>query len=401
MPAGFDGRYALKNPGDGVAGVCLNGDINVFGSVTRAQTTYRASFPVIEDEPMEIEKTGMDQQWVKNLVTGLIVTAALAACAIFAVATFGVGAATLAVVGAAVGAAAVTASVAITDAQTGHGRSTGQFLMELATGIFVGAAIGMMMPTIAPYVSAALEGMGTLTEGFGIVAKWTAMNMVGFNTFSSVVVPQVAMWGSRVFLGLTFGKLYFDAAGMVTGTNVIQETVFGGDAESYASFSHGWNAALLIVLSCGMYGVHLMNQGFTLENSAGGYTYSQIMDKVENGNFSTPENGAVVYSGGPDNLAAARQFAEGSNGAKVLLEGTETGKFLNSLQGLVGEFKTLTPGQIRAIWEAASRRYVWGASGDVTAFVEGSNPNSIYMQVERYILEYLVEHGIINMNYMH
>jgi hypothetical protein len=97
--------------------------------------------------------------------------------------------------------------------------------------------------------------------------------------------------------------------------------------------------------------------------------YNKIAKVIENGDFSTPVNGAVLWSGG-QNMAAAQQWAA-ANG-KFTAEMTPTGQWLNNLK-LFGSDSPVAIPQAAALWDMASTKFVNGASGKVNAFTVGTN----------------------------
>jgi hypothetical protein len=91
------------------------------------------------------------------------------------------------------------------------------------------------------------------------------------------------------------------------------------------------------------------------------------------GDFSTPPNKSVFYSG-PGN----RDRAMASGG--VPIDKTPGGKELND-ENLYGKFNPLR-NEADQYWTEASQRFAKGASGDVTAFVRGASPDRVFAQTE-------------------
>ncbi|WP_224240704.1 DUF6531 domain-containing protein [Hyalangium gracile] len=92
--------------------------------------------------------------------------------------------------------------------------------------------------------------------------------------------------------------------------------------------------------------------------------FATLMDMAQNSlDFSTARDGAVFWSG--PNMPHAQAWAA-ANG-KTTLEQTAGGRFLDSLN-LFKPGSPVTPAQAAQIWDAASRRFAEGASGQVSVF---------------------------------
>lgn len=100
--------------------------------------------------------------------------------------------------------------------------------------------------------------------------------------------------------------------------------------------------------------------------------------QVETLDFSTPENGAVFYSG-PGNRALAEEFAA-ANG-RTTLEMTPGGQWLDQQQ-LFDAASGLSKEEAYGVWARASQRYAMEASGNAVGFAEGANPLGIFNTVE-------------------
>ena len=110
----------------------------------------------------------------------------------------------------------------------------------------------------------------------------------------------------------------------------------------------------------------------------GAASFNYYSNAAQNIDVSSAPNSAVFYSG-PGNRALAEQYAADNNGSTI--EMTPGGSWLDNEQ-LFGPDSQLSPDQATQVWSAASGRFAQGASGDVTAFTQGSRPQSIFNTVE-------------------
>jgi len=100
-----------------------------------------------------------------------------------------------------------------------------------------------------------------------------------------------------------------------------------------------------------------------------------IQDTVEQLNISTPENGAVFYSG-----KGAREDAEifAQQNGKITLESTPGGKWLDDLKLFDKGVKGVTQEDALPIWERISQRYAEHASGVAVGILNNPRPTSIF-----------------------
>ncbi len=117
-----------------------------------------------------------------------------------------------------------------------------------------------------------------------------------------------------------------------------------------------------------------------LKGTAAFNYYSNAANTID---VSTAPDTAVFYSG-PGNRALAEQYAAANGGSTI--ERTPGGNWLDN-EKLFGPDSQLSPDQATQVWSTASRRYAENASGNVTAFTEGSRPQSIYNTVKYPTLE--------------
>ena len=98
---------------------------------------------------------------------------------------------------------------------------------------------------------------------------------------------------------------------------------------------------------------------------------------------SSKENSLVVYSISfqPTQINREKAFNYIKNNPdKIMIEHTECGAKLVEMG--FESIKTLNQEDIMTIWGEASRRFIAAASGNVTAFVEGADPRSVFRTVE-------------------
>lgn len=98
---------------------------------------------------------------------------------------------------------------------------------------------------------------------------------------------------------------------------------------------------------------------------------------------SSKENSLVVYSISfqPTQINREKAFNYIKNNPdKIMIEHTECGAKLVEMG--FESIKTLNQEDIMTIWGEASRRFIAAASGNVTAFVEGADPRSVFITVE-------------------
>jgi len=102
---------------------------------------------------------------------------------------------------------------------------------------------------------------------------------------------------------------------------------------------------------------------------------------------STPKDRAIFYSGVDNSVKRMVTGADGKNyrlagiasgsAGFMHLEGTPGGKWL-----MDQDLSHLSPKDVGAVWEAASVKYAKGASGNVTAYVEGAKEEGVFRSKE-------------------
>ena len=98
---------------------------------------------------------------------------------------------------------------------------------------------------------------------------------------------------------------------------------------------------------------------------------------------SSKENSAVLYSISfqPTQVNREKAFEYiKSHTDNIMIEHTECGDKL--VETGFESIKTLNQEDIMTIWGEASRRFIAAASGNVTAFVDGADPRSVFRTVE-------------------
>lgn len=111
-------------------------------------------------------------------------------------------------------------------------------------------------------------------------------------------------------------------------------------------------------------------EGLGTFGKVGGGAFDDIMSQVTHADFSTPNNGAVFWTGYQQgNKATAMQWA--AENGKYTIEMTPGGKWLEGLD-LYGGASSVSRSQADMIWQAASGEFSWGASGHANAFTFGT-----------------------------
>jgi RHS repeat-associated protein len=104
------------------------------------------------------------------------------------------------------------------------------------------------------------------------------------------------------------------------------------------------------------------------------YDFATLMNMAQNTlDFGTAKDGAVFWSG--PRMKDAQKWAESlAHEGKTTLEQTKGGKFLVSLDlfNELGHGSPVTPQQAAEIWDAASKKFAEGASGEVSVFSTGA-----------------------------
>ncbi len=112
-------------------------------------------------------------------------------------------------------------------------------------------------------------------------------------------------------------------------------------------------------------------------------TWATGLKIAQTWDVSSKENSIVVYSISfqPTSINREKAFAYvQSHPGNMLIEHTECGAKLVEM-GFESS-KTLSKDEIMMIWSEASRRFIAAASGNVTAFVDGADPRSVFRTVE-------------------
>lgn len=99
---------------------------------------------------------------------------------------------------------------------------------------------------------------------------------------------------------------------------------------------------------------------------------------------STPKDSLVTYSitGQPTKQNRDKAFAYvTANPGAMMIDHTPCGAKLVEM-GLQSSDTGLPPENVMLIWKEASRRLIENASGNVTAFVDGATPESVFISME-------------------
>ncbi len=112
--------------------------------------------------------------------------------------------------------------------------------------------------------------------------------------------------------------------------------------------------------------------------------FENCMKVAQNYDVATPKDCLVLYSvtGQPTkkNRDDAFAFVAEHKGA-MMIEHTPCGSKLVEM-GLSSSKPPLADNEIVLVWQAASRRMIEQASGNVTAFVDGAVPESVFRKTE-------------------
>lgn len=112
--------------------------------------------------------------------------------------------------------------------------------------------------------------------------------------------------------------------------------------------------------------------------------FKDAMEVAMTYDVSTPENGLVLYSVSflptKENRGKAFDYVKNHPGS-VTIENTLCGAKLVEMD-LSGKDSNLSNDDIALIWATASKRMIEQARGEVTAFVNGADPRSVFCRVE-------------------
>lgn len=112
--------------------------------------------------------------------------------------------------------------------------------------------------------------------------------------------------------------------------------------------------------------------------------YEEALEVAGEYDITIPKNSAVLYSISylptTENRDLAFSYVKKNPQAKTI-EDTICGKKLVEL-GIGYHEVGLSQEQIAHIWSIASRRFISSIKGNVTAFVDGADPRSVFCRVE-------------------
>ncbi len=104
---------------------------------------------------------------------------------------------------------------------------------------------------------------------------------------------------------------------------------------------------------------------------------------AQNADVTTPPDSVVLYSVSfletDENKRQALQYIK-ENAGTYTLDNTECGKKLIAL-GL-DSCNGIPDPEIMKVWAIASRRFIWSASGNITAFVYNADKRSTFVSIE-------------------
>lgn len=123
--------------------------------------------------------------------------------------------------------------------------------------------------------------------------------------------------------------------------------------------------------------------------------YQEALDVAGSYDVATPKNSVVLYSISflptTENRDKAFAYVKAHPKAKMI-EDTVCGKKLVEL-GIGYHEVGLSAEEVAHIWAVASRRFIKGIKGDVTAFVDKADARSVFRTVE---LPMLLENPAVN-----
>ena len=112
--------------------------------------------------------------------------------------------------------------------------------------------------------------------------------------------------------------------------------------------------------------------------------FAKALEVARSYNVQTPENGIVLYSVSyqptKENRDQALAYAA-RHPDKMVIEHTDCGAKLVEM-GLLSSDSGLTPDEIAEVWSIASKRFIDGGRGNVTAFVTGADARSVFRRQE-------------------
>lgn len=128
--------------------------------------------------------------------------------------------------------------------------------------------------------------------------------------------------------------------------------------------------------------------------------FTQALHVAKTYDVATPADSLVLYSVSylPSKINRDRAFAyvKAHPGA-MMIEHTPCGAKLVEM-GLESSDSGLKPDDLSLVWKEASRRLIRAAKGNVTAFVEGADPRSVFLSRE--LPELLANAAVTTINQM-
>jgi RHS repeat-associated protein len=165
-----------------------------------------------------------------------------------------------------------------------------------------------------------------------------------------------------------------------TGTQVINEPLKTLTSPEALEFIVSAYVGAKVLPSGGNKGNLLKPFKASISTSFAEGSFDYYLNIAKKGNFSTPKNSAVFYSG-PGQRSLAQEFVA-NNPGKMTIEGTASGKLLDG----ANLYKKFSASQADAIWAEASKKYTTNVTGEANAFVKGASPNRQYLSIEKHIL---------------
>lgn len=112
--------------------------------------------------------------------------------------------------------------------------------------------------------------------------------------------------------------------------------------------------------------------------------YHQALETAQTADVTTPPDSLVLYSisflPSKENKEQALLFVK-THPDKMMIDHTPCGESLIAM-GLDGPNARLSDEETAHIWSVASKRLIEKARGNVTAFVKGADPRSVFRKME-------------------
>ena len=113
--------------------------------------------------------------------------------------------------------------------------------------------------------------------------------------------------------------------------------------------------------------------------------YNKALEIAETFNVSSLRDCVVLYSVSflptKENKDNAYEYIK-AYPKSIMIDDTPCGRALNELFGDDADFDDNDKQKTAEVWAVASKRFIAQASGNITAFVKGADPRSVFRRVE-------------------